>query len=181
MSCSGERGHALIARELYLPQEWAQDRMRRAGAAIPPAVPFAWVVGDEVYGLDRRLRIFLEEHERPFVLAVRRNEKLWSVLDGRLGQHAAADLAAALPSVAWQRLSAGAGTKGERVPAEGEGSSGGVELDYTLADGLPCGATVIGYRRNGWSERVEELAGIAGKHLAINPRRLAGVIRTAFA
>ena len=130
------RGHALIDRELYLPQDWAEDDARRATAGSPRAVsfpptprlaqpmlarplaagvPFAWVVGDEVYGSDRRLRLFLEQHERPFVLAVRRNEKLWSMLAGRLGQHTAADLAAALPDAAWHRLSAGAGAKGERL------------------------------------------------------------------
>ena len=51
------------------------------------------------------------------MLAVRCNEKLWSVRDGRLGQHAAADLAAALPARAraWQCLSAGPGAKGERL------------------------------------------------------------------
>jgi SRSO17 transposase len=130
------RGHALIDRELYLPQGWAEDGARRATAGIPRAVsfatkpqlaqrmiaraiaagvPFAWVVGDEVYGSDRRLRLFLEKHERPFVLAIRRNEKLWSMLAGRLGQHTAVDLAAAVPDAAWHRLSAGAGAKGERL------------------------------------------------------------------
>jgi SRSO17 transposase len=133
------KGHALIDRELYLPKEWAQDPARRAAAGIPqevafatkPAlarrmiaraiaagVPFAWVVGDEVYGSDRRLRLDLEQQQRPFVLAIRSNEKLWSTLDDRLddrtGQHTAAVLAAALPQEGWQRLSAGAGAKGER-------------------------------------------------------------------
>ena len=126
------RGHALIDRELYLPQDWAEDGARRATAGMPRAVsfatkpqlaqrmiaraiaagvPFAWVVGDEVYGSDRRLRLFLEQHERPFILTVRSNEKLWSVLAGRLGQQTAADLAAALPDAAWHRLSAGAGPR----------------------------------------------------------------------
>ncbi len=130
------RGHALIDREPDLPQDWAEDGARRAPAGIPRAVsfatkpqlaqrmiaraiaagvPFAWVVGDAVYGSDRRLRRFLEQHERPFVLAVRSNETLWSVLAGRLGQHTAAALAAALPAAAWHRLSAGAGAKGERA------------------------------------------------------------------
>src|ERR671916_2677848 len=128
-------GHALIDRELYLPKEWAEDPARRAAAGIPqevafatkPAlarrmiartiaadVPFAWVLGDEVYGSDRRLRIDLEQQERPFVLALRSNEKLWSTLDSRPGQHTAAALAAAVSAEAWQRLSAGAGAKGER-------------------------------------------------------------------
>src|SRR4051794_41927824 len=83
--------------------------------AIAAGVPFAWVLGDEVYGSDRRLRIDLEQQECPFVLAIRSNEKLWSTLDDRTGQHAAAALAAAVPQEAWQRLSAGA-----------RGQSGGV-------------------------------------------------------
>jgi SRSO17 transposase len=136
LAYASARGHALIDRELYLPQGWAEDDARRAEAKIPQAVsfatkprlaermiaraiaagiPFAWTVSDEVYGSDRRLRMFLEEHERPFVLAVRSNERLWSVSQGRFGQHAAADLAAALPDTAWQCLSAGPGTKGERL------------------------------------------------------------------
>jgi SRSO17 transposase len=136
LAYASDRGHTLVDCELYLPTEWAADGARRAGAAIPPAVPFAtkpqlaqrmiaraitagvpfgWVVGDEVYGSDRRLRMFLEAYERPFVLAVRSNEKLWSVLGDHFGQHAAATLAAALPVTAWQCLSAGPGAKGERL------------------------------------------------------------------
>ena len=128
-------GHALIDRELYRPREWAEDPARRKAAGIPkevtfatkPAlarrmiaraiaagVPFAWVLGDEVYGSDRRLRLDLEQQERPFVLAIRSNEKLWSTLEDRTGQHTAAALAAAVPEAAWQSLSAGAGAKGER-------------------------------------------------------------------
>jgi SRSO17 transposase len=134
LAYASSKGHALIDRELYLPKEWAEDPARRAAASIPQEVafatkpelarrmiaraiaaevPFAWVLGDEVYGSDRRLRIDLEQQERPFVLAIRSNEKLWSMLDDRTGQHAAA-LAAAVSEEAWQRLSAGAGAKGER-------------------------------------------------------------------
>jgi SRSO17 transposase len=137
LAYASSKGHALIDRALYLPEEdWCDDPTRRAEAAIPeevvfatkPAlaremidralaagVPCAWVLGDEVYGSDRRLRRHLEEEEKPFVLAVRSNEKLWSILKSRLGQHAAATLAKALPATAWQRLSAGAGAKGERL------------------------------------------------------------------
>jgi SRSO17 transposase len=128
-------GHALIDRELYLPKEWAEDPARREAAGIPKEVvfatkpelarrmiaraiaaevPFAWVLGDEVYGSNRRLRLDLEQQECSFVLAICSNEKLWSTLDDRMGQHTAAALAAAIPEAAWQRLSAGAGAKGER-------------------------------------------------------------------
>src|SRR3954453_7175669 len=129
------KGHALIDRELYLPEAWCDARDKRAEAAIPDEVAFAtkpalagrmigraldaglpcaWVLGDEIYGSDRRLRMDLERREQPFVLAIRSNEKLWSQLGGRLGQHTAAELTQALPKNAWQRLSAGAGSKGER-------------------------------------------------------------------
>jgi SRSO17 transposase len=135
LAYASDKGHALIDRELYLPKEWAEDPARCAAAGIPkevafatkPAlarrmiaravaagVPFAWVLGDEVYGSDRRLRLDLEQQQRPFVLAIRSNEKLWSMLDDRPGQHTAAALAAAVSEQAWQRLSAGAGAKGER-------------------------------------------------------------------
>lgn len=136
LAYASSQGHALIDRELYLPErEWCEDAGKRAEVAIPDAVTFAtkpalasrmigraldaglpcaWVLGDEIYGSDRRLRKELERREQPFVLAIRSNEKLWAVLDERLGQHAAARLAAALPARAWQRLSAGAGSKGER-------------------------------------------------------------------
>src|SRR5215208_4270595 len=103
------KGHALIDRELYLPEAWCDAPDKRAEAAIPdeaafatkPALarqmigraldaglPCAWVLGDEIYGSDRRLRMDLERREQPFVLAIRSNEKLWAVLDKRLGQHA---------------------------------------------------------------------------------------------
>src|SRR5215207_8444485 len=104
------KGHALIDRELYLPEAWCDAPDKRAEAAIPDAVAFAtkpalagrmigraldaglpcaWVLGDEIYGSDRRLRMDLERREQPFVRAIRSNEKLWAVLDKRLGQHAA--------------------------------------------------------------------------------------------
>lgn len=70
LSWQTSRGHALIDRALYLPQEWAEDKERRRGAGVPGEVAFAtkpalaramlarvlaagarpaWVVGDCVY------------------------------------------------------------------------------------------------------------------------------------
>src|SRR3954462_1094571 len=83
--------------------------------ALDAGVPCGWVLGDEVYGADRRLRTMLEERGRPYVLAVRSNEELEAELDGGLGRREAAALARASPPRAWRRLSAGAGTKGERL------------------------------------------------------------------
>jgi SRSO17 transposase len=136
LAYGSRNGHALIDRRLYLPETWADDAERRRAAKIPDDVPFLtkpaiaremiaraldagvpcdWVLGDEVYGADRRLRMMLEGRGRPYLLAIRSNDKLWSELDGAVGQHAPAALARALPPQVWRRLSAGAGTKGERL------------------------------------------------------------------
>lgn len=129
---ASQQGAAFIDRALYLPKEWAHDQDRRTQAGVPEAVPFAtkpqlamemvlralaagvscgWVTGDTIYGGDRTLRVTLEQHEQPFVLAVPSNEPLWrdgpSYLEAR-------EIAAQLPVEAWQRLSAGAGAKGPR-------------------------------------------------------------------
>src|SRR3954447_7366422 len=90
-------GHAFLDRELYLPQSWATDAPRRGEAGVPAAitfctkpelaramlaralaaeVPCGWVTGDEVYGGARRLRLWLEEHDQPHVLAVKATEPL---------------------------------------------------------------------------------------------------------
>jgi SRSO17 transposase len=86
-----DAGHALIDRELYVPQGWIDDPDRLQAAGIPeqvgfatkPAlatrmlaraldagVPAAWVTGDEVYGADPSLRAALEARGVGYVLAV---------------------------------------------------------------------------------------------------------------
>jgi SRSO17 transposase len=128
------KGHALVDRELYLPKEWAADPPRRAEAAVPDSVEFRtkpqlaramlaralaagvpaqWVTGDEVYGGNVRLRVWLEEQRVPHVLAVKRTEPLWSTTTWT--QVPAAALADAVPASAWERLSAGDGAKGPRL------------------------------------------------------------------
>ena len=93
------KGRALLDLELYLPQVWAGDRERRRVAGVPEdvvfltkpqlaqgmleralesGVPFGWVTGDEVYGSDRNLRLWLERQGIPHVLAIKSNEKLWA-------------------------------------------------------------------------------------------------------
>jgi SRSO17 transposase len=135
LAYASRHGHALIDRELYLPESWLRDRPRCREAAIPDAVgfhtkpqlaqgmleralgakiPVAWVTGDEVYGGDGRLRRWLEERDLPHVLAVKRSEALWSM---RMRQERAAKLAGQLPAGAWRQLSAGDGAKGPRVYA----------------------------------------------------------------
>jgi SRSO17 transposase len=132
LSYASAKGHALIDREVYLPQEWATDAARRQEAKVPEeavfatkpelarqmlarafaaAVPCAWVTGDSIYGGDRRLRLWLEAQKRWFVLGIAKDEPLWCGFE----QKRADAWAATLPDAAWQRLSCGEGAKGPRV------------------------------------------------------------------
>ncbi|HXL89133.1 MAG TPA: IS701 family transposase [Streptosporangiaceae bacterium] len=125
-------GHALIDRELYLPQSWTGDPDRCAAAGIPAdvtfatkpqlarrmiqravtaGVPFAWTAADEVYGDNGPLRAWLEEGQLRYVLAVSCDHR---VPAGAGHTIRADELAARLPRRAWQRLSAGEGAKGHR-------------------------------------------------------------------
>src|SRR3954454_24570955 len=136
LTYASSKGHALIDRALYLPEAWCADAARREEAAIPEAevfatkpalaiqmieraldagVPCAWVLGDEVYGSDRKPRAALERREKAYVLTVRSNEQVWAVREKKTGWYTAAELAAARPASAWRCHSAGAGTKGERL------------------------------------------------------------------
>ena len=96
------KGRTLLDRELYMPQVWADDAERRREAGVPKevafrtkpqlarkmleraveaGVPFRWVAGDEVYGNDRKLRLWLEHEGIAHVLAIKSNEKLWALTD----------------------------------------------------------------------------------------------------
>jgi SRSO17 transposase len=126
------QGAAFLDRELYLPKAWCEDRARCRQAGVPDqvgfatkpelarrmlrralrdGVPAAWATADEVYGGDSKFRRLLEEHGLGFVVAVSCQQRLF--LAGGYGR--ADEHAAELEEEAWQRLSCGAGTKGERV------------------------------------------------------------------
>ncbi len=125
------KGYAFIDRALYLPEEWTEDRVRCREAGIPDAVGFAtkgelakqmlirafaadvpadWVVGDTVYGYDE-LRLFLEEQQKNYVVAVPETHTIW--VQGR--PQPVGLVAALLPQEAWVVLSAGEGSKGPRL------------------------------------------------------------------
>jgi SRSO17 transposase len=90
LTYAGTRGHAMIDRELYLPQSWVTDDQRCAAAGVPADIDFLtkpalaagmltraldagvlarWVAGDEVYGADPALRTELELRRVGYVLA----------------------------------------------------------------------------------------------------------------
>jgi SRSO17 transposase len=131
LAYASARGHALIDRELYLPQSWAEDRERCRAAGIPDevefttkprqaqamlsraieaGVPFAWFTADEAYGQAKYLRAWLEERDVFHVLAIRRSDTFTT----STGEQRADTLIAAAPSRSWQRLSVGAGAHGPR-------------------------------------------------------------------
>jgi len=132
LAYAGRRGRALIDRELYLPQAWADDPARREQAGIPEEVTFAtkpelgrrmlarayaagvrarWVTADEAYGNDGKFRRFLEQSGQPYVVAVQSNQRLWTD-DGQMTVSAIAD---GLSKRAWRPGSAGWGSKGPRL------------------------------------------------------------------
>ena len=78
-------------------------------------MPFAWFTGDEVYGSDRNLRLWLEQEGVPHVLAIKRNEKLWALTERGPLQVRADRLAEQVDEGDWVRCSAGDGAKGPRI------------------------------------------------------------------
>jgi SRSO17 transposase len=126
-------GRALIDRELYLPKAWTDDRDRARAAgigdevgfatkpelahrmltrALDAGVPAGWLTADEIYGQDKRLRVWCEQHGLPYVLATRSNDTV-ATEDWR--QRRVRALIAELPKSAWARRSAGAGAHGQRI------------------------------------------------------------------
>ena len=136
-----ERGCAFIDRELYLPKSWTDDPARMAKAHVPqeiiegasggfatkPAlarvmieraiaarVPFSFVAADTVYGVGD-IEMALRRAGKGYVLGVKSNDAFRSWGKPRTVAGTAKDIADGLPVSAWRRLSAGAGTKGERL------------------------------------------------------------------
>ena len=81
LAYASRHGHALIDRELYLPQSWTADPERCRAAGIPAeaefttkprqaqamiaraaaaGVPFAWFTADETYGQAKWLQAWLK-------------------------------------------------------------------------------------------------------------------------
>jgi SRSO17 transposase len=130
-------GHALIDRDLYVPEDWCHDLPRRRAAHIPDTLTFAtkpelakrmvqrvqaadlpirWVVADTVYGHSPDLRDFLEEQGYADALAVPSTEVVCvQTRTGLLLSDVASIAQQALRARDWQRLSQSLGTKGERL------------------------------------------------------------------
>lgn len=192
LAYAAPEGATLIDRELYLPREWTVDRARCREAGIPDEVvfatkpqlarrmlerafatglPHAWITADEVYGRDRRLRRWLESCGEAFVLAIPCQERRWITSEEGIRAIRVDELARTLAPAAWQRISAGAGAKGDRLyewaflPAQPQGEAvRGLLMRRSLEDPqdrayyavfAPRGATL------------EELVRVAGRRWAI--------------
>ena len=125
-------GRALLDRELYLPVSWTDDRDRCRQAGISDDVSFAtkpglaqrmlarlleqgvqigWFTADEAYGDNPGLRAWLDTQQVNYVMAISCDTHFATPT----GPIRADDLAASAPNRGWQRLSCGAGSKGQRL------------------------------------------------------------------
>jgi SRSO17 transposase len=132
LAYAGPAGCAFIDRELYLPKAWTEDPQRRREAGIPAEVPFltkpeigrqmleraldggtpaTWVLADEIYGGDYRLRACVEDRHCRYVLGVAANQYVWVGWE----QRRVDEVIRGLDASDWSRLSCGEGTKGPRV------------------------------------------------------------------
>jgi SRSO17 transposase len=145
---ASNKGAALVDRELYLPEEWAADAERRRAAAVPEETEFAtkpelarrmieralkagapcnWVAADEVYGNNSKLRQWLEGRRLGYVLAIASDQRMrWPDHE----QRRVDTIELSLPNLAWERISAGSGSKGERL------------YDWTM---------ISGWQEDGWN------------------------------
>ncbi|WP_083472547.1 IS701 family transposase [Kibdelosporangium phytohabitans] len=151
LAYASERGRALIDRELYLPKEWISDRERCRRAGIPDEVtlatkpvlarrmierarrggmPFGWVTGDEAYGVDTKLRMWLESEDIAHVLAVAKNSM---VVTMQLTKVRVDRVIAEVTEDSWTRMSCGDGAHGHRV------------YDWALVDIRPLRLTERGH------------------------------------
>jgi len=78
-----------------------------AAGLLPP-----WATGDEVYGRDKTLREFCEQHDRGYVFGVPRSFTVTLTSGRRVRADQALKL---VPPKAWNLASCGAGSKGERT------------------------------------------------------------------
>ena len=172
---ASRHGRALIDRALYLPEGWAGDAGRRAGAGVPggvtfvtkpklgaamleraldAGVPCAWVAGDSVYGADRALRRRIEARGGlGYVLAVTSGQ--------RLGARRVDAWAAGVPPEGWQPAERRRGRQGTAalrlgVPALprrrpgrlGEGAAGPAQAGRAGRAGVPPDPGARGDRRS---------------------------------
>jgi SRSO17 transposase len=135
------QGSAPLDRQLYLPQDWAQDRQRRRATHVPKEVrfqeswriglrlldrsaadvPFGWVAGDDEFGRASALRAELRRRRWRYVLDVPANTLIRDLQEApaagkrRPPWRRVEDWAKAQPAARWQKLTVADGAKGPQV------------------------------------------------------------------
>jgi SRSO17 transposase len=132
LTYASTKGHCLIDRRLYIPQDWMEDKQRCSTAGVPKTVtfqtkpqmalemiqeatkaevPYTWVTGDCVYGDYRNIRTWLEDNGKCYVMSVSGKEYVWQGYK----QVSIASILKNLPETGWFEASCGDGSKGARV------------------------------------------------------------------
>jgi SRSO17 transposase len=127
------RGHAIIDARPYVPNDWTNDPQRRAQAGIPAELEFKtkpqlavniltglhtagrlapWVTGDEVYGRDKGLRDFCQDHDVGYVLEVPCSFRIQLTSGRKIRADQARQL---VQPDGWNLRSCGPGSKGDRT------------------------------------------------------------------
>jgi SRSO17 transposase len=135
------RGYAPLDRQLYLPKDWASDRKRRKKCHVPqevtfreswgigldlidragPAVPFAWVTGDDEFGRATAFRAGLRQRHLRYVLDVPANTLIRDLDEApapgkrRPPWRRVDEWARSQPASRWRKVAAGDGAKGPKV------------------------------------------------------------------
>lgn len=134
-------GCAPLDRQLYLPQDWAEDDKRRRQTHVPEtvtfqeswriglallersaaAVPFGWIAGDDELGRCSAFRAALRQRQWRYVLDIPCNTLVRDLNEEpRPGRRRppwrrVEDWAKAQPASRWRRLVVGNGAKGPKV------------------------------------------------------------------
>jgi SRSO17 transposase len=134
-------GYAPLDRQLYLPQEWAEDEQRREAGHVPAAIvfqeswrigldlidrstgnlPFGWVAGDDEFGRASAFRAALRERHLRYVLDVPCNTSIRDLDEiaapgkRRPPWRRVDEWAQAQPASRWRKLVLGSGSRGPKV------------------------------------------------------------------
>ena len=141
LSYVSSKGQALVDRQLYLPEEWADDPARRKKTHVPkevqfqrrweigldllersgPDLPFAWIAGDDEFGRCVEFRMELRRRKYQYVLDVPCNTLVRDLGENpqsgrrRPPWRRVDEWAKMQPKSRWRKIHLGAGSKGPKT------------------------------------------------------------------
>jgi SRSO17 transposase len=124
------KGHTLVDRRIYLPEDWANDSERRAEAHVPEDVsfrkgwelahemvlaraavlPHKWILGDDAYGRISEFRDLLNSDKESYILEVPHNTRARKRGAGK--PQTVSSIAASIPKQRWTSVRTRDGEKG---------------------------------------------------------------------